>query len=149
MWKQGKKNLEGSELNPPPRLNGVNQIYTEVKLWCCISKRNALTLIHSLQLCPFANRNNLKGDIEFSKKILTPFKIALPLHRFIKKFLKIFQAHGNYIASPPPLPPPNKLAFSPKQMDIEAKYLEGVLLLYKGKCVRILTTLCAMDSRYF
>ena len=85
---------------PPPSLNGVNQIYTEVTPWCCISKRNALTLIHSPQLRPFANMDNLKGDIEFSKKILTPLKITLTLHRFIKKFLKIFQAHGNYIASP-------------------------------------------------
>ena len=39
------------------------------------------------------------------QKILTPSKITLPLHRFVKKFLKIFQDHGNYIASsPPPLP---------------------------------------------
>ena len=39
------------------------------------------------------------------QKILTPSKITLPLHRFVKKFLKIFQAHGNYIASSPPPPP--------------------------------------------
>ena len=59
------------------------------------------------------------------QKILTSSKITLPLHRFVKKFLKIFQAHGNYIASSPPPPPPpspNKLPFSPKrkQMDVEA-----------------------------
>ena len=41
--------------------------------------------------------------------MLTPFKITLLLHRFIKKFLKIFQAHGN---SPPP--PPSPLEVSSK-----------------------------------
>ena len=46
-----------------------------------------------------------------------PSKITLPLHRFIKKVLKIFQAHGNAIAIP--LPPPKSLR-SLKQMDVEA-----------------------------
>ena len=63
-------------MNSTPSSNGVNQIYTDVTPWCCISKRNALTLIHCPQLRPFANRDNLK-------KLLTPFKITLPLHRFI------------------------------------------------------------------
>ena len=58
---------------------------------------------------------DIKGDIKFSKNINTLQNYS-PFHRFIKKFLKIFQAHENYIASLPP----NKLPFSPKQMDVEA-----------------------------
>ena len=42
------------EVNFTPSLNGVNQIYTEVTPWCCISKRNGLTSVHSPQLRPFA-----------------------------------------------------------------------------------------------
>ena len=50
-----RKTWRGVNSTPqPPSLNGVNQIYTEVTPWCCISKRNALTLVHSPQLCPFA-----------------------------------------------------------------------------------------------
>ena len=68
-----------------------------------------LTLVHYPQLHPFALQGQPQGRYKIFKKILTPSKITLPLHRFIKKFLKIFQAHENYIASlptPPPHPPP-------------------------------------------
>ena len=45
-------------------------------------------------------------EVSNFQKTLMPSKITLPLHRFIKKVLKIFQAHGNSIAIPLPPPPP-------------------------------------------
>ena len=55
LWKQGDKTWRGVNFTPPPpSLNGVNQIYTEVTTWCSISKRNGLTLVHYPQLRPFA-----------------------------------------------------------------------------------------------
>ena len=33
-----------------------------------------------------------EGAVEFSRKIFLPFKITLPLHRFIKEFQKNFPA---------------------------------------------------------
>ena len=96
---------------PSPSLNRVNQTYTEATTWCCISKENVLVLIYSpyyihlLKTCTDPSLGNTSivppGDTEFLKKILTPSKITLPLHRFIKKFLKIFQPHVNSIARPP------------------------------------------------
>ena len=54
LWEQGEKTWRGVNFTPPPSLNGVNQIYTEVATWCSISKRNGLTLVHYPQLRPFA-----------------------------------------------------------------------------------------------
>ena len=77
------------------------------------------------------------------QKILTPSKITLLLHRFIKKFLKIFQANANFTATPPPpQTKPENQPFSPKQMDVEPNSASNVsFMILKIKCVTILTTL--------
>ena len=108
------------------------------------------------QLCPFAYDlcetqvliGTTSREILNFQKILMPSKITLPLHRFIKKFLKIFQAHRNSIASPPrPTPVPQKSQANGRRSEY---CLKGVLLLFKEKCVtRIFTIYSAMDSRYF
>ena len=56
-----------------------------------------------------------------------PSKITLPLHRVIKKFLKIFQAHGNSIASPPPS------LISLKQIDVEANIASKASCCYSNE----------------
>ena len=85
------------------------------------------------------------------QKILTPSKITLPLHRFVKKFLKIFQDHGNYIASPP-LSQQTPIQSQAQANGRRSEYcLKGVLLLFKGKYVTTISLhdCCAVDSRYF
>ena len=59
-------------------------------------------------------------------------KVTLPLHRFIKKFLKIFQAHGNSIVSPLP-PPPTPVPQKSKQMDVEANIASRRLVAIQKK----------------
>ena len=59
--------------------------------------------LHLLMTCKTqVLKGTTQGRYRIFKKILTPSKITLPLHRFIKKFFKTFQAHKNYIATPPP-----------------------------------------------
>ena len=91
LWKRERKTWRGVNSTPPPQLKwSSSNIYRGHTMVLYFKEKctHFNTLIHCPKLRPFANRDNLK------KKILTPFKITLPLHRFIKKFLKIFQAHG-------------------------------------------------------
>ena len=87
------------------------------------------------------------------QKILTPSKITLPLHRFVKKFLKLFQDHGNYIASspPPPLSQQTPIQSQAQANGRRSEYcLKGVLLLFKGKYVTIfMTLLCSGQQVLF
>ena len=84
------------------------------------------------------------------QKILTPSKITLPLHRFVKEFLKIFQAHGNYIASSP-LSQQTPIQSQAQANGRRSEYcLKSVLLLFKGKYVTIfMTLLCSGQQVLF
>ena len=100
------------------------------------------------------DRDNLKGDIELSKNIN-----ALPLHTFIKKFLKIFQAHQNSIASPHPsasevsskwtskriLPQRRLVAIQSKMTIFRILQCNGQQVLLKMRCL----LLCFPETRRF
>ena len=123
---------------------------------CCISKENALALVHFPKLHPFAydlqdlrlrdTQIGPQGRCRIFQK--NPSKITLPLHRLIKKFLKIFQLHVNSIAIPThPHPPPpqsqkiNQCVPSEVSMDDEANSASKASCCYsKESGVTIFTT---------
>ena len=87
------------------------------------------------------HRDNIKGDIKFSKNINTLQNYS-PFHRFIKKFLKIFQAHENYIAS---LLPPSQQ--TPIQSQANGRFaaqrlIKQGIICFSNMQIRYLKDLC-------
>ena len=128
----------GGERIWPLGLNGVNQTHRGHTLVLYFRGKctplSLLSKVLSLEDTPI----DCQGDIEFFKKILMLSKITLPLHRFIKKFLKNIPAPYKFHSQSPSTQidrcVPQKSQANGRRSKL---FPRGLLFVFTGKCVTI------------